>query len=377
MSISKLPPTCSSPKKGPDEETECYDAVIVGGGLVGLSVGCQILERRPNAKVCILEKGLLLGGQSAKSTGLTSVASFTELFNQERSTDFEEALHALSLRQKGFSMLFQRAEKDRSIFEQSGGYTIVTDKDFQFLEQLPLLNQQLSQSAFSPSFFELRNDKIKKFGLSEELVKGLVFHKDEWQVNTAKLIVKLVGIFEQRGGRYWTGCEVASYASKLDGETRVELRNSEICFYTKKLIFCMGGLGQPKSEEKERILLTKPIKGLTIDASLTVEPGGWYMRRLDGRILFGTKDRGSGMSERAHQARMIITLKMLLPDLKFEVDYFWSVDAGRPKRSSSYVVRCLGPNVYDAYGCGECELSMCSLAAEKLFDCAFGRAPKL
>src|SRR5699024_9696190 len=33
-----------------------YDAIIIGGGIVGLTTGVQILERYPNAKIAVLEK---------------------------------------------------------------------------------------------------------------------------------------------------------------------------------------------------------------------------------------------------------------------------------------------------------------------------------
>jgi ribulose 1,5-bisphosphate synthetase/thiazole synthase len=55
------------------------DLLIVGGGLVGLSVAASVLEKDNKKKVLILEKGILPFGASTKNAGFLCTDSFTEL----------------------------------------------------------------------------------------------------------------------------------------------------------------------------------------------------------------------------------------------------------------------------------------------------------
>lgn len=50
-------------------EHDTYDAVVVGAGISGLVAGTELLERRPDADVLLVEKGTRAGGTSIQSGG--------------------------------------------------------------------------------------------------------------------------------------------------------------------------------------------------------------------------------------------------------------------------------------------------------------------
>jgi glycine/D-amino acid oxidase-like deaminating enzyme len=55
-----------------------YDYIVVGSGITGLSTACVIKERKPNAHILVLERGLLPTGASTKNAGFACIGSLSE-----------------------------------------------------------------------------------------------------------------------------------------------------------------------------------------------------------------------------------------------------------------------------------------------------------
>ena len=58
-----------------------YDLIVIGSGIVGLSTAISFLEKRKNATVLILERGVLPSGASTKNAGFACFGSPSELLN--------------------------------------------------------------------------------------------------------------------------------------------------------------------------------------------------------------------------------------------------------------------------------------------------------
>ena len=56
--------------------TDAFDAVVVGGGLAGLSAALQYTTLNPSAKLLLLDKEAKVGGNSAKAS---SVNTYTHI----------------------------------------------------------------------------------------------------------------------------------------------------------------------------------------------------------------------------------------------------------------------------------------------------------
>ena len=60
------------------------DAVVVGGGLVGLTAAIYLRQHRPQARVLVLERDVLPNGASTKNAGFACFGSVSELHAQEQ-----------------------------------------------------------------------------------------------------------------------------------------------------------------------------------------------------------------------------------------------------------------------------------------------------
>ena len=58
-----------------------YDFIVVGGGITGLSTAASLRDLHPNAKILLLERGLLPSGASTRNAGFACFGSVTELLN--------------------------------------------------------------------------------------------------------------------------------------------------------------------------------------------------------------------------------------------------------------------------------------------------------
>ncbi|MDP4601126.1 MAG: FAD-dependent oxidoreductase, partial [Polaribacter sp.] len=54
------------------------DFTIVGSGIIGLNCALQLKKKHPNARILILEKGILPQGASTKNAGFACFGSLSE-----------------------------------------------------------------------------------------------------------------------------------------------------------------------------------------------------------------------------------------------------------------------------------------------------------
>ncbi len=66
------------------------DFTIVGSGIVGLNCALTLRRKYPNAKILILEKGILPQGASTKNAGFACFGSLSELIEDLKSHTEQE-----------------------------------------------------------------------------------------------------------------------------------------------------------------------------------------------------------------------------------------------------------------------------------------------
>ena len=131
------------------------DILIVGGGILGLSVACSIKERDPKKNVTVLERGILPTGASTKNAGFACFGSLTELLADERTLGKEKMLSLVEKRWKGLQRLRARLGDSTIDFQQHGGYELLTESELFALEHLDAMNAML---------FPIFNQNIFSFG---------------------------------------------------------------------------------------------------------------------------------------------------------------------------------------------------------------------
>ena len=94
-----------------------YDVIIIGAGIVGLASALKILERKPDFKLCVIEKE---SGVSKHQTGNNSGVIHSGIYYKPGS------LKALNCR-KGYKMLLDFCDKENIRYELCGKVIVATD----------------------------------------------------------------------------------------------------------------------------------------------------------------------------------------------------------------------------------------------------------
>ena len=372
-----------------------FDTVIVGGGLFGLSVGCQILETKRSQSVCILERGIFPTGASTKNAGFGCFSSFTEFLGEVRNVGREKAVALLKDRVNGLQLLYKRVNHSNDIFRRSGNYEIIKEHQLPLLAHLPEINAAL-RDIFNEDVYVIDNTKIEEFGLNSKTVKALVYKKYEWQVNTGKLIKALLTKFTVMGGRYLTGTEVRRFESEPSGGVRLLVRNpssetDDFYFLGARAIFCVNSYISKIHKNstiypvREEVMITKPIKNMKITSNLEFDGGLYYLRPVENRLLIGGGADSMAKGDLSFEFKntekekhnLIRALTDLIPELEFEVDYYWSGLQGFSKDNEKFKILTLDENVYSVFGCAGVGVSIAAIAAEKAVQQIFQPQPKL
>ena len=127
-----------------------------------------------------------------------------------------------------------------------------------------------------------------------------------------------------------------------------------------------------------QVLVTKPVAGLKLKGTYHFDGGYYYFRNIDGRVLFGggrnLDFKTEATSEFGHtdlvkDALVKYLREMILPDQRFEIDYWWSGIMGFGGQINP-IVKEVVQNVFCAVRCNGMGVAMGSLVGEEVADLA-------
>jgi len=391
------------------QETD-YDVIIIGGGVYGLSLGYTILERQPKKSVCILERGILPMGASSKNAGFVTFIGYIEFISEIESKGWDRASKEMLNRFTGAQMLLKRVNNDPNIVKQTGCYDIIYEKDLAHLDRLDEINDRFI-NLFPEGLFTIRNDMIPKLGMNTEKVKALVHNPLEWQLQTGRFLMKLLKKFQSMGGTYLTGCEVVSYRrisdspptgkssgqqSNCAGLTEVKIKNATVkgdyqALTCQTAIFCVNSFAKTFVQDtnivpgRGQVMITKPIHGLNFESNFFADHGYYYMRTIDGRILLGGARHLNFEAETTHELQntefykqhLPLKIQEFFPQMKFEVDFFWSGIMGFNESADQYVIQKLDEGVYSVFGCQGNGMCLTTYVTTVAYHTIFQQQPKL
>jgi glycine/D-amino acid oxidase-like deaminating enzyme len=313
-----------------------YDYLIVGGGLVGLSVAASLAERYPRRKIAILERGIFPAGASTKNAGFACFGNPTELLAEIDTIGEEAMLTLVQRRWQGLQKLRARLPDTKTGFVQTGSHEILLKNFDNLNEKISHLNNLL-KPIFGEDVFSVQDDnKIKDFGFSDE-AKKLIFNKYEGQLHTGKLISNLQDYVQRKGVRIFNGCHVGQFK---DFGNKVEvLVNQDIEFSAKKVAICTNAfanqlLSLSIKPGRGQVLVTKPIKNLRITGNFHFDEGFYYFRNVgNNQLLFGggrnIDFEGETTTELRTTAKIIANLEeklqtLILPKTPYEIEMTWA-----------------------------------------------------
>ena len=193
-----------------------YDHIIVGSGIVGLSTALSIKERKPQASILVVERGILPTGASTKNAGFACIGSLTEILDDLKTMSEIEVMSLVELRLRGLERLRKRLGDDTMGYAANGSYELISEHELMALDEFyhinDLLRPLLKMDAFSRA-----DEKIHEFGFNKGLVRHVLQNNSEGQLDTGKMMKGLLNLCMQAGIEIKTGAEVVSVQEDGNG----------------------------------------------------------------------------------------------------------------------------------------------------------------
>jgi len=312
-----------------------YDHIIIGSGILGLSVACEIKENFPERSVLIIEKGIFPEGASTKNAGFACFGSFTEILSDFENAGVDKTVELISNRWEGIGILRKRLGDENIGFLNYGGYEIIDEKHSDFV------NVKL-KDIFNGDVYFIKNERIKEFGFNPSKVSSLIYSPFESQIDTGKMMKSLIRYSVSLGVEIINGCNADSYSEK---ENYVKLFvnsgdvKDNIVFNCKSLTVCANAFTQkflPSLKIRPgrgQVVVTKPVKDLKFNGVFHFDEGFYYFRNFGDRVIFGG---GRNLDFEKEETTEFDVSEKIISDLKkklkntilfeqdFEVDYSWS-----------------------------------------------------
>lgn len=362
------------------EKTEWFsnvDFTIVGSGIVGLNTALSLHKKYPEAKIVILERGILPHGASTKNAGFACFGSLSEILSDLKSHSEDEVLQLVEKRWKGLELLRNNLGDARIDFQQHGSFELFTKEDDLFStceESLKAINKMLSQ-IFKAEVFSVTENK---FGF-KNVKENYVFNQFEGQIDTGKMMATLLKLAQSKEIKILNNTTVKSF---IEHSNSVEIiLDSEYSFQTRKLLIATNGfakhlLNEEVEPARAQVLITKPIKNLHIKGTFHFDEGYYYFRNINNRILLGG---GRNLDFKGEETTVMETSQIIqqeleqhlkqiiLPNTPFEIDHRWTgiMGVGTQKKT---IVKQVSEHVYCGVRLGGMGVAIGSLIGEELAE---------
>ncbi len=329
------------------------DFTIVGSGIVGLNCAIYLKKKHPEATILILEQGVLPQGASTKNAGFACFGSLSEIMSDLESHDEQEVLTLVEKRWNGLQLLRENLGDQQIAYQNNGGYELFLKDDHlwgQCIGNIDRINGLL-EPLFESKVFSEKKSEFNFLNLRQ----SNIFNRFEGQLDTGKMMSELLKKVQSLGIKIVNSCKVQSYS---DQPNSVHVQTNICDFLTDKLLITTNGFAKQLLNEnvepaRAQVLITKPIKDLTIKGTFHLDQGYYYFRNIDNRILLGggrnldfkteeTTEFGETSLVQNKLEELLGTT--ILPTTNFEIDYRWSgiMGVGRKKKA---IVKMVGENV--------------------------------
>ena len=358
------------------------DMIIVGGGILGLSTACSLLERNNKKSVLVLEQGLLPTGASTKNAGFACFGSLSELVSDLKSLGESLTVQLVEKRWQGLALLDQRLGEGTMDFQHHGGFELMTEKEAGVRDYIGFVNDLLFP-LFQMEVFYSTPSKISQFGFNPEIVKDVIFNPFEGQIDSGKMMRALHRKALSLGAEIMTGAEVVAVHTAQHGvEIEVQSNKERLIFSASSAAVCTNAFLPilfPTMEVKAgrgQVVVTKPIEGLKLKGVFHFDEGFYYFRNFNDRVIFGggrnLDMKGEATIEFAPNEKILSDLKekldtIILPDTPYEIDYSWQGIMGFGPTKLP-LIESPAPHIYAALGCNGMGLALSSLLGEELAE---------
>lgn len=353
------------------------DYLILGAGIVGLSLSIHLKERHPGKKVTILERGYLPSGASSKNAGFACIGSPSELLEDLTKSSEEIVFETVKKRWEGLNYLKKLLGTAEIGFEQLGSFELFRKGEKALyqncVEKLPYLNDQLSKITGISEVFTVDTNQCKKANFNE--FTYAIRHAAEGQIDTGKMIHRLTSLAISKG------------VIILNGMSAKEIKPNEIVTDFGSVPFhrlgiCTNGFArqflplEDVQPARGQVVVTSEIPNLKFQGIYHVDRGYYYFRNLGNRVLFGGGRNLDFEVENTTQLEInnLIQTELervlreeILPDTNFKIEYTWSGIMG-VGATKAPIIKQISDTVYCGVRMGGMGVAIGSLVGKELAE---------
>ena len=354
------------------------DFLVFGAGIVGYTTALSLKEKNPEAKVVILERGILPSGASSKNAGFACFGSATEIFDDIEQYGEELVWETVALRWKGLQTLRATIGDDSLDLQINGSWDLITDAENSLYERvvpkIDYYNVKIAEITGEQKVYTVDTNVANRFGFKN--VNNSISNRLEGQINTGMMNQAFYQKVIAADIRVLFGAEVNEITQNQSSATA---QTSIGDFEAAQIAVCTNGFAkQLLNEEVEparaQVLITKPIPNLKIKGTFHYQQGYYYFRNINDRILFGggrnLNKLGETTTEIALTDEIMGSLKYLLrtiilPDITFEIDHEWSgiMGVGNSKKP---IVKKVSQSIFCGVRLGGMGVAIGSLVGQDL-----------
>ncbi len=364
-------------------ETQTYfnniDLTVIGSGIVGLNAAIHFKKKHPKAKVVVLERGILPNGASTKNAGFACFGSVTELQSDLEKNNECDVWQTVEMRIKGLELLRKTIGDKHLHFQQLGGYELFSSKQLfeKACESIGDFNKKIKGLTKTNTTYQVSNQHISRFGFKG--IEGIILNHKEGQIDTGNMMQHLLQYAISLGIIVLNNISV----SKInDLENKVILNTTIGSISSMHVVVATNGFAKQLLNLKDvkparaQVLVTKPIKNLTLKGTFHYDEGFYYFRNVGDRVLFGggrnldfeteTTDEFT-LNRKIHQQLDKLLKNMILPNTAFEIEQRWCgiMGVGSEKKP---IIKKLTPNVVCAVRMGGMGVAIGSLVGKMAID---------
>ncbi len=353
---------------------EGVDFCIVGAGIVGSCTTIFLRRHFPDAKILILERGMLPKGASTKNAGFACFGSVSEILDDHNSMSSQEISELIKLRVDGLALLKSLCDPSLMDYQALGGYEVFDDASANvYTEKIEEYNSLVKEACGLEDSFSLVDNKFDfRFG------SKIIFNKHEGQLNPVKMLMHLHKSIEESGSKILFGAEIKSIESEGDKSSIQLIDGTKI--KPEKIILCTNAFSSKflpsfnLSPARNQVLVSKPIKDLHVKGTFHFDKGYVYFRNIGNRLLIGggrnmdaIKETTEEFGENEFIKKYLIGLvrEKILPNHSFEVEYQWSGIIGVGDTKVPHIKQ-INKNLFAAFRLGGMGVAIGSKVAQNL-----------
>ncbi|MEE9362006.1 MAG: FAD-dependent oxidoreductase [Cellulophaga sp.] len=353
------------------------DYTIIGSGIVGLNCALSLKERFPNAKVLVLERGILPQGASTKNAGFACFGSISEIVDDLKSHSEEEVVELVQQRKDGIQLLRKNLGDIQIDYQNHGGHEVFMLNQYNLYDKCLLKMDavnKLLQPIFKKNPFVINSNQFAFKNICENYITNTF----ESQLDTGKMIISLLNLVQSKGITILNAITVEEFS---ESNTGVSVKTNQFEFETKHVLIATNGFASQLIPEKvvptrAQVLITKPIKNLALKGTFHLDEGYYYFRNVKDRVLFGggrnldfkgEETSSFGETNLIQNKLEELLRETILPNTPFEIESRWSGIMGKGKQKKP-IVKQLSNRVFCGVRMGGMGVAIGSLVGKELAE---------